>query len=263
MEINTSILHTAIEAAQRAGRIIAERYPTERNAYFKGYRDLVTETDVAAQRAILDLVSERFPAHANLSEESEESARGGISGGYTWVVDPLDGTSNFTHRVPIFSVSVGVLKDGEPLVGVVYDPLRDHLFVGQSGAGATLNGDPIHVSAVSSVGEAIAGFDWARDDTLRHRVLDNVQRVVPRAHSVRVLGSAALGLTYVATGWLGSYCHLALQPWDAAAAVLLVREAGGRCTTSAGELYRVGESACLATNGLIHDEMLGLLNDRS
>ncbi len=260
MEIKTAILQTAVEAAQRAGSVIAERYPTERNAHFKGYRDLVTETDVTAQRAVLELVRKRFPAHAVLSEEEEG---GEIGAGYTWVIDPLDGTSNFTHRVPIFAVSIGVLKRGEPFVGVVYDPLRDHLFVGRSGGGATLNGEPLHVSAISSVGEAIVGFDWARDDDLRQRVLRNVQRIVPRAHSVRVLGSAALGLTYVAAGWLSSYCHLALYPWDAAAAVLLVREAGGRCTTLDGAPYRVDESACLVTNGLIHDQMVSLLHDTS
>lgn len=250
------MLQTAIEAAQRAGHVIADRYPSERNASFKGYRDLVTETDVAAEAAVLNLIHERFPHHDVLSEESKNGA---IGGGYTWVVDPLDGTSNYTHRLPIFAVSVGLLEHGEPLIGVVHDPLRGQTFVAERGSGATLNDAPLHVSDVGDLSKAIVGLDWARDNEKRKRVLNEVRQVAPRCHTMRVLGSATLGLTYVAAGWLDAYFHLALHPWDAAAGVLLVSEAGGRCTTRENKPYHVDGPRCLATNGLIHDDLLSTL----
>lgn len=252
------MLQTAIEAARRAGQVIAGRYPKGREASYKGHRDLVTETDVAAEGVILDLIRARFPSHAILSEESEG---GNVGGGYTWVVDPLDGTSNFTHRVPIFAVSIGVLRQGEPFIGVVHDPMRDQTFVGKRGSGVTLNGEPIRVSRVSNLRQAIVGFDWARDDETRQQVLSHVQSVAPRCHTVRALGSATLGLTYVAAGWLDGYFHLALYPWDAAAGVLLITEAGGRCTTLEGHSYHVERPDCVAANGLTHEELLDLLRE--
>jgi myo-inositol-1(or 4)-monophosphatase len=251
------LLQTAIKAAQRAGRLIAERYPTKRNASYKGYRNLVTETDIAAEKTILDLVRRRFPEHAILSEET---AGGKIGQDYTWVIDPLDGTSNFTHRVPIFAVSIAVLEHGEPLIGVVHDPMRGHLFVAQRGNGATLNDQPLEVSSVPELPEAVVGLDWARDAEARSEVLSNLARVAPRCHTIRIMGSAALGLTYVAAGWLDGYFHLALHPWDAAAAVLLTTEAGGRCTTFEGQPYVVTSPRCAATNGRIHQELLDALS---
>ncbi|MGD2143381.1 MAG: inositol monophosphatase family protein [Anaerolineae bacterium] len=250
------MLETAIEAARRAGQLIAERYPGGRDASYKGHRDLVTATDIAAENAILRVVRDRFPAHTILSEESEG---GKIGDGYTWVVDPLDGTSNFTHRVPIFAVSIGVLEHGDPLLGVVHDPMRDHLFVASRGSGAWLNDQPLRTSPLSNLRTALVGLDWARGDDGRRRVLANLRRVAPRCQTVRILGSAVLGLAYVASGWLDAYFHVALHPWDAAAAVLLISEAGGRCTTFSGEPYHIGLPNCAATNGHLHEELLELL----
>jgi myo-inositol-1(or 4)-monophosphatase len=252
------LLQTAIEAAQRAGRLIAKRYPTKRNVSYKGFRDLVTETDIAAENAILSLVRRRFPDHAVLSEET---GGGRIGQEYTWVIDPLDGTSNYTHRVPIFAVSIAVLERGEPLIGVVYDPMRQHLFLAQRAHGATLNDQPLQVSGISELHTAMLGLDWARGEEARREVLSNLGRVAPRCHTIRIMGSAALGLTYVAAGWLDGYFHLALHPWDAAAAVLLISEAGGRCTTFGGQPYPVMASRCAATNGRIHQELLDALRE--
>jgi myo-inositol-1(or 4)-monophosphatase len=252
------LLHTAIEAAQHAGRLIAERYPTKRNASYKGYRDLVTDTDIAAEKIILDLVHRRFPDHAILSEET---AGGEIGQDYTWVIDPLDGTSNYTHRVPIFAVSIAVLEHGEPLIGVVYDPMREHLFIAQRGNGATLNDQMLQVSSVSELHEAVVGLDWARGEEARREVLSNLGHVAPRCHTIRIMGSATLGLTYVAAGWLDGYFHLALHPWDAAAAVLLINEAGGRCTTFEGQAYPITSPRCAATNDRIHLQLLDALQE--
>ena len=174
-------------------------------------------------------------------------------------MDPLDGTTNYAHRIPIFAVSIGVLKGQEPLIGVVYEPLRDQMFVAERGGGATINGASMRVSRVANFGHTLLGLDWGHSDERRGRALAWLRELAPRCGTVRALGSAALGLAYVAAGWLDAYFHLALKPWDSAAGMLLIAEAGGRCTTLTGEPYRVDSPGCLATNGLIHEELLGVM----
>ena len=250
------MLQTAVEAAWRAGQVIVERYPAGHTLTVKGYRDIVTEADTAAEAVILELVRARFPDHAILSEEAGGD---GIGDGYTWVVDPLDGTTNYAHRLPVFSVSIGVLQGGEPLVGVVHDPLRDHTFVAERGAGARVDGAPLRVSRVDRLERAVVGLDWGHSDAERERTMDAVRQVAPLCATVRALGSAALALAYVAAGWLDAYFNLMMKPWDVAAGTLLVSEAGGRCTTLEGGPYRVDLPGCLGTNGRIHGELLAVL----
>jgi len=250
------MLHTAIEAARRAGRKIAERYPGERKLTVKGYRDLVTDADIAAEEVIIDLIQSRFPDHAILSEEAGGSE---ISSGYTWVVDPLDGTTNYAHHHPVFAVSIGVLQDGNPLMGVIHDPLRDQMFVADQGGGARLNGVPIQVSRVANLGNAMLGLDWGHSNEVRRRILFYLHQIVPHCGTLRILGSAALAMAYVAVGWLDAYFHKGLKPWDTAAGMLIITEAGGRCSTLEGEPYRANSPGCLATNSLIHDELLTLM----
>jgi len=175
-----------------------------------------------------ETIRARFPDHTIISEEA---GGGEISSGYTWVVDPLDGTTNYAHRHPVFAVSIGVLERGEPLIGVIHDPLRDQTFVAERGGGARFNGAPMHVSRVAGLRDALVGLDWGHADEVRERILVYLHRVVPRCGTLRVLGSATLALAYVGAGWLDAYFHLALQPWDAAAGMLIVAEAGGRCGT--------------------------------
>ena len=256
---SSTILQTAIEAARRAGQVIVERYSAGHTFTVKGYRDISTEVDTAAEAIVMGLIRGRFPAHAILSEEAGGSQAGS---GTTWVVDPLDGTTNYAHRLPGFAVSIGVLEGGVPLVGVIYDPLHDRAFVAERGGGASLNGAPLHASHVPELGQAVVGTDWGYDDELREQVMASLRRISPRCGTVRTLGSATLALAYVAAGWLDVYYHLRLQPWDAAAGVLLVAEAGGRVSTPEGGPYRVDLPGCLATNGLLHDEMLALLSPR-
>ena len=145
-------LETAIQAARAAGRILVERLPAEREVHVKGLRDIVTDADLAAEQAIIQTIRTRFPTHALLTEESGES-RGDAA--YVWVVDPLDGTTNYSRRFPIFSVSIGLLHKGELTVGVVYDPLADRLFAAERGRGATMNGTPLHVSHIDRLGDAV------------------------------------------------------------------------------------------------------------
>jgi len=256
--MNEYMLQTAIEAAHRAGKVIAERYPAERSVIIKGYRDIVTEVDTAAESIIIDLIRQRFPDHAILSEEAGGK---GIGAGYTWVIDPLDGTTNYAHRVPFFCTSIGVLENGEPLVGVIYDPLRGQTFAAErgSGKGATLNDKPIHASQAMPMSHTVLALDWGHSDAVRAQALDLLLHIAPRCGTVRALGSAALALAYVATGWLDGYLNLALKPWDTAVGTLLIAEAGGKCTTIEGSPYRVGIPDCLTTNGLIHEEMLAVI----
>ncbi|MCX7682077.1 MAG: inositol monophosphatase [Anaerolineae bacterium] len=257
--ITQDILQTAIEAAHQAGQLLAERYCTEHNVAVKGYRDIVTEADTAAERVILDLIRRRFPHHAILSEEA-----GGddIGNGYGWIIDPLDGTTNYAHHLPSFAVSIGVLKDSIPIVGVIYDPLCRHTFAAVQGAGATLNGRPLHVSRLAQLEGAVVGLDWGHSDEVREQVLSNLLKLAHHCSTVRAFGSATLALAYVAAGWLDVYLHLALKPWDVAAGILLVAEAGGRCTTPDGGMYQVHLPACLATNGALHEQVLNILNGR-
>jgi myo-inositol-1(or 4)-monophosphatase len=252
------MLKTAVEAARRAGQVIVDRYPAGHDVIIKGYRNIATEVDTAAETVILDLIRARFPDHAILSEEAGGQ---GIGDGYTWIVDPLDGTTNYARRFPVFSVSIGLLQGREPLIGVIHDPLRDQTFVAERGSGAELDGAPIRVSRVARLDHAVVSLDWGHSDEDRCRTLGALNRVAPRCGTVRALGSAALALAYVAAGWLEAYFNLMMKPWDAAAGILLAAEAGGRCTTLEGTPYRVDRPGCLASNGLIHDELLNVIRD--
>lgn len=251
------MLQTAIEAARLAGLNILERYPGKRKLTVKGYRDLVTDADIAAEKIIIDLIRERFPEHAILSEEAGGSES---SNDYTWIVDPLDGTTNYAHHHPVFAVSIGLVKRGDPLIGVIHDPVSDQTFTAHRGGGAKLNDVPIHVSRVANTDHAMLGLDWGHSNEVRKRILFYLHQIAPHCGTVRILGSAALAMAYVAAGWLDAYFNMALKPWDTAAGMLIISEAGGRCSTLEGEPYRVDLPGCLATNGLIHDELLLLMH---
>jgi myo-inositol-1(or 4)-monophosphatase len=174
------------------------------------------------------------------------------------VIDPLDGTGNFTHRYPCFCTSVALTLDGEPIVGVVYDPVREHLFGATLGGGATLNGEPLRVSQTERLIEAFVGMDWMRDAASREQNAQIIARLMPHCSGMRVCGSAVLGICYVAAGWWDAYWHLGPQPWDTAAGTLIVREAGGQVTDLAGGRWRLGTEPYLASNGRLHRRICAL-----
>jgi myo-inositol-1(or 4)-monophosphatase len=244
-----AFLEFAVQTARAAGQVIAEGAERAIDVRSKGLRDLLTDVDLEAERTIVDAVRQRYPDHDVVTEETPPGER---SSHYCWVVDPLDGTGNFTRRYPCFCTAIALTLDDEPLVGAVYDPTRDHMFAAALGGGATLNGVPLAVSHIDRLLDALIGMDWARDPGTRARIARAIAALTPRCGSLRTCGSAALGVCYVAAGWWDAYWHLSLQPWDAAAGALIVREAGGQVTDLAGARWRPAAGPCLASNGLLH-----------
>jgi myo-inositol-1(or 4)-monophosphatase len=237
------LYETAVEGAQRAGRVLAERFPAARTISFKGGIDLVTDADQASEAVLLAWLRERHPEHAILSEESGVT-RGS---GYRWIVDPLDGTTNYAHQLPHFSVSVAVEGPDGVLAGAVYDPLREEMFAAARGRGATLNGNPLRASAITSLERALlcTGFPY---DVRQHPEgpVGLVARFVRLSQGIRRFGSSALDLSYVACGRYDGYFEFGLKPWDVAAGTLLVQEAGGVMTRIDGAPYDTSVTDILA-----------------
>jgi myo-inositol-1(or 4)-monophosphatase len=257
------LLQTAIEASHRAGEVLLRKLPQNRQVRYKGQRDIVTDADEAAQQMIADLIRERFPTHAFLGEEGGHGADL-HSATPTWIVDPLDGTTNYARRFPSWCVAVGLAEAGALRVGAIYDPARRETFYASAGQGAFLQrgravAARLHVSGTDNLEEALMGVDWARDPDLRGRAVAALGRVAAVCRTVRTTGSAALGLVYVAAGWLDAYYHLALMPWDVAASALIIREAGGTLTTPFGAPWALGEPAVVASNGKLHQRVMAEL----
>lgn len=277
------MLQTAILAAREAGSILVDNLEKPRQTRVKGLRDIVTDADMEAQRAIIEIIRARFPSHDILSEELDPDSKGQVavrstsstgSGHfdgrrypdparcpYTWIVDPLDGTTNYSRRLPCFCTSIALSRQGEVILGVVYDPLHDHLFRAERGKGAYLNRESLQVSPVGSLASALIGMDWARAQAKREVIGPLVARMALQVRTLRTLGAAALGLCYVAAGWLDAYFHFTLRAWDAAAGVLIAQEAGGSASDLAGHPWQINAGHCLVSNGRLHDEMLGILTD--
>ncbi len=215
--------------------------------------DLVTDADLASQRLIADRIATQFPDHTLLAEE--EGVKPDPSRSFRWIVDPLDGTVNFAHGVPIWCVSIGLEHEGDLVAGVIHHPLLDQTFSASKGGGATLNGEPIHVSSQNSLNASLisAGMPTAFEQDAR-RQLRLFGRFSSRTHSVRRTGSTAWNLAMVAAGGFEVCFGTSINPWDAAAGVVLVREAGGNVTRLDGQPYDLYADTLLATNGHVHDE---------
>jgi myo-inositol-1(or 4)-monophosphatase len=245
-------LDVAIEAAQAAGKVILAGLARPVDVQSKGLRNYVTDVDLEAEGAILDVLGRRCPEHDVLTEESPPEMR---SSRYRWVIDPIDGTLNYSRGHPCFSVSVALSLDDEPVAGVVYHPLRKQLFAAEAGQGATLEGRPLRVRNTEAMIEAVVGMDWTRDAASRARNAAIIGQLARECNVIRSCGSAALALCYVAAGWWDAYWHLGLQPWDAAAGALIVREAGGQVTDLAGRRWELDMGAILASNGRLHGRL--------
>lgn len=246
-------LEVASEAARRAGEVLMSRYRTGLEVRHKGRGNIVTEADLLAEKAILDLIQAEFPHDTIMSEESERQEG---SSPYTWIIDPLDGSKNYAYGLPHFCVAIGLIQGGEPVVGVTYDPLKEELFHAERGKGAYLNGLPIHVSDKPTVRESLVGLDLGYDDATGKKVLALIHGIWPGVQGFRIMGSIGMGLAYVASGRLDLYLHQYSYPWDMASGVPLVREAGGVITDRAGHPITVTSRGLLAGNAFVHADFL-------
>ena len=253
--------------AHEAGSRLKEFYYQGVVTEYKGDVDLVTVADRTSEKLIRERLSEVFPTHGIYGEEG---TRDRLESEYRWYVDPLDGTTNFAHGFPHFCVSMGlehrpaglaVDQDGKLVAAVIYDPLLDELFVAEKGKGAFLNGKPMHVSATPKLAEALVATGFPSRKRHDSPNIHFYQEFTLRSHGVRRAGSAALDLAYVAAGRMEGFWEFNLNPWDTAAGLLLVDEAGGRTTSFSGVPYKLDSLEILSTNGLLHEEMLGFFDD--
>lgn len=253
------ILTTAAQAALAGGTIIKELYGKPHQIRHKGDIDLVTEADLASEKAIIEVVSYAFPQHTILAEESK-STYSTVPSGPTWIIDPLDGTTNFAHSFPFFGVSIGFFSDGHPTAGVIFCPLQNELFCSIKGKGAWLNGNPIQVTSENTLQKALIGTGFPYDV---HGTLEQVCRamraVLPQVQDLRRAGAAALDLAYVACGRLDGFWEMNLKPWDSAAGALLVSEAGGTLSNFSGGPFDPFVPELIATNGRLHDQLQALI----
>lgn len=257
----SDLLTVAVEAARRAGELLRQGFGTSFAISSKeGKHNLVTEYDKAAEKAIIDCITHSFPDHTFLAEESGESGSGDTSA-VQWIVDPLDGTVNFAHNIPIFSVSIAAALSGDVLCGVIYQPLLGELFTAVRGQGAWLNGRQLRVSTAAALEASLLVTGFPYDvHTNPHNTIGHFSRIVGMGIPVRRLGSAALDLAYVAAGRFDGFWEVKLNPWDMAAGWLLVEEAGGKVTHYDGSTRLMDGETIIATNGTaLHGELAELL----
>lgn len=247
----------ATQTALEAGQTLKKGYGTQFLVESKdGRHNLVTEWDRKSEKLIIEAISKDFPDHHFLAEESGESGKNKM--GILWVIDPLDGTVNFAHKIPMFAVSIATTFQGEVLVGVVYNPMLDELFVAEKGQGATLNGKKIKVTETAELDQAILGTGFPYN---AHKnplcALDHFHAFVKMGLPLRRIGSVAIDLCYLAAGRFDAFWEVSLEPWDYAAGKLIIEEAGGIFSDLEGNPYRAfKEGPILASNGLLHDQMV-------
>ncbi len=254
-------LKAAIRAAKQAGDIQRRGLGKPHHIQYKGEINLVTEVDCACESAIVKILQKEFPGHDFLMEESGKIEK---QSDYKWIIDPLDGTTNFAHGYPLFCVSIGLEYKKKIILGVVLDPNRKELFVGIRGGGATLNGRRIRVSKVSRLKQALLVTGFAYDVyEKKNNNLKNFSNFILNAQAVRRDGVAALDLCYVACGRYDGFWEMDLWPWDISAGSLILEEAGGQVTAFDGSTFNLYGKETLSSNGLIHPEMVKLFNDHA
>jgi len=249
---------TAIDVAWRCAReggaLALSRFRTAHEIDVKGRGNVVTETDVAVELLLKSILAAEFPTHKILSEET--SADTDASTGWTWVIDPIDGTKSYSMGIPVWCVNVALCFEAEPVVGVTYDAVHDERFWAVAGQGAFVNDTRIAASESPDVASSVLGIDLGYDDTLGSAQIALMQRIFPDVQTIRIMGSAALAFAYAAAGRLDLFTHLAVAPWDIAAGILLVREAGGRMSDRSGGPIRITSRAFAAGGRRVHDDFM-------
>lgn len=253
-----SVLHEAVMAG--AEQVVKYFNQTFDIKYKEGRNNLVTEADEASEKAIIEVIKKTYPDHHILTEESGDLPQ---QSEYKWIIDPIDGTINFAHGIPINCISVAVEKSGEMILGMVYNPHMNELFFAERGGGATLNGKPIKVSSETDAMKSclVTGFPYTYIYE-QNGPLQVFERLITEGVPVRRLGAAAIDLCWVACGRLDGFYEHRLQPWDSAAGFLIVEEAGGKVTDFDGNPYSPYQHRILATNGLIHEQMLKVIHNQ-
>ncbi|PYX26928.1 MAG: inositol monophosphatase [Acidobacteria bacterium] len=239
--------------AREAGSLLMDYFRQRVKIEYKGDADLVTVADRKSEALILERVRKQFPSHDVMGEEGARIESGSD---YKWYVDPLDGTTNFAHGFPVFCVSLGVQYRGRGAAGVIYDPTRDEMFAAAEGKGAFLNGKPIRVSATARLNDCLVGTGFPSHKRHKNPNIHFYHQITLKTHGVRRAGSAALDLCNVACGRFDGFWEFNLNPWDTAAGVLIVEEAGGRLTNFAGGPFELDRRETLASNGLVHDALV-------
>jgi myo-inositol-1(or 4)-monophosphatase len=253
-----SFLETAMEIAREAGALVANMAERRIPFELKGDFDLVTAADRASEALIVERLQSQFPTHSILGEEG---GRRDAHGEYCWYVDPVDGTTNFAHGYPAYNVTLALEKSGEMVAGVVFDPTRNEMFSAEKGGGAYLNGHRIHVSKAAQVNDSLVATGFPSRKRPENINIYFYYQLAMISHGVRRAGAAALDLAYVASGRLDAFWEFGLSPWDMAAGILLVEEAGGRCADMHGAPRHLRGKHILADNSLIHDEMLEIFSE--
>ena len=247
-------LEVAIEAAREAGGILLSHFGSKRQVKHKSKGNLVTDVDILSEKFILDFLQNEYPDFSILSEESNSSAS---FTGCAWIVDPLDGTNNYTFGIPFFCVNIALVNDEDILLGVTYDPVKGELFHAEKGRGAYLNGSPIQVSSELSLQSSLVGLDLGYSHERGVEMLQIGNRLWGQVHCLRTMGSSSLGLAYVACGRVSLYFHRYLFPWDIASGLLLIREAGGEVTDWQGRPANFRDTGLVASNHKLRREFLG------
>jgi myo-inositol-1(or 4)-monophosphatase len=253
------MLNFAMETARDAGRILLEKFGTDIAVQKKGDINLVTEADLASEALIVERIKSHFPKHSILAEESGAAVIDG-SGTWKWIIDPLDGTTNYAHGYPCFAVTIALEHEGAIKIGVTYDPTRNEMFSAERGNGASLNNKPIRVSDTEELGDALIVTGFPYDFKGKPNFSRHLTDFLYHARGVRRDGSAAIDMAYVACGRFDGFWEEGLNPWDMAAGVLLIEEAGGQVTRYDGSKFSIYDPPMLASNGLVHSQMAAILN---
>lgn len=248
----------ALDLARKSGALLKEMFSSKHQIHYKGDINIVTEADKMSENLIIQEIRRVFPEHGILSEESDAIAG---DGKMRWIIDPLDGTTNYAHGYPVFCVSIALEKDGRVILGVIYDPTRDDLFFAERGQGAYLNSEKLSVSTLSNLSQALlaTGFPYDIRES-KNNNLDYFNKMAVRVQAIRRAGAAALDLAYLAAGRFDGFWELKLKPWDTAAGCLMVEEAGGVISDISGNPWNLESPVILASNGLIHDQMIKVLS---
>jgi len=256
--MDDDLKRVALKAVKEGGAILMKYFGKIKSIDYKGEINLVTEADQRSEEVILSIIKDSYPNHRILAEETGES---GNSSSFKWIIDPLDGTTNYAHGYPCFCVSLAIEYEEEVLYGAVYDPVKDELFTAEKGKGAFINGKAIKTSSTKQLDQSLlcTGFPYDVRDDMDSNIL-NFRTFLMKAQAVRRDGSAALDLCHTAAGRFDGFWEQKLFPWDVAAGGLLVTEAGGKLTNFTGENFSIYDNEIVASNGIIHDQMVDALS---